>query len=80
MVRRSHNNDSPSSPQMASMEDTTFDATSQQSSQVMLTVGASHDETTGGNIPAHISSTMPASASIVVAAAQSNASFGAQLH
>nr|ABD32458.2 hypothetical protein MtrDRAFT_AC151521g51v2 [Medicago truncatula] len=62
------------------MADTTFDATSLQSPQVTPTVGAGYDETTGGTIPAHISSTMPTSASIVVAAAQSNASFGAQLH
>jgi len=78
MVRPSRSNDSPSSPTMQSMADTTFDATSQQIPQATLTIGASHDDTIGVTIPAHISSTMPASASTVDAAAQSNASFGAQ--
>jgi len=80
MVRPPRNNDSSSSPTIASMADATFDATSQQSPQVTPNVGASHDDTMGVTIPAHISSTMPASASTVAAAAQSNTSFGAQLN
>jgi len=80
MVRPPRNNDSPSSSIIASMANTTFDATSQQSPQATPTVGASHTETMGETILAHISSTMPASASNGAAAAQSYASFGAQLN
>jgi hypothetical protein len=76
IVRPLRNNDSPSSPTMASMADTTFDATSQQSPQVTPTIGASHTETMGAIIPVHISSTMHALVSTVAATAQSNASFG----
>jgi len=78
MVHPSRNNDSPSSPTMASMADTTFDVTSQQILQVTPTIGASHDEMLGVTMPSHISSTMPALALTHAAAAQTNASFGAQ--
>jgi len=80
MVCPSRNNDSPSSRTIALMADATFDAISKQTPQATPTIGASYDETMGATILVHISSTMPASASTVVAAAQSNASFGAQLN
>jgi hypothetical protein len=61
------------------MADVTLEVTSQQQNpQVTPTVGMSHTETLGATMPTHVYSTIPAAASTVATAAQSQVGFGCQ--
>jgi len=79
MVRKTRKSDSQSSPSRLAMTDATLEITSQpQNLQVAPNVGVSHIETLGATMPTHVSSTILAAASTVVAAAQSQVGFGNQ--
>jgi len=69
MVHNTRNSDSQFSPSNPQMADATLEVTSQQNQQVTPTVGVSHTEALGETMPTHVSSTIPAVASTVAAAA-----------